>query len=1018
MLITIIATTPSPPIRYPGTQPHLRGYYSSRFIAGDTVTPVEQGNGQTGFYYDIPCTVNGSGNLVIPAFQIQATEDGNLPTSRFTGRLYDQTGAPREVIFGGADSNAGWRIPTLMGNIVSWADLARYNAAYTLLNAAPTYATYAQVVELINLLVGRALASASGPGYLTAGLATTIPAVLTTSSTAIIAIAASDTITGNLRIENRVTGVSFDVVSDNGADSGLFYWFVFGTFSTVSPAIGYSGYSGFSGSAGPGVIAWPYSGDGTTAIGHPVKVVSNVAVITTTADTDGCIGIVISGSASQVMVLINGVISTGFFDSDMTGMEGYYVVLSPTVNGSLHALPAWPTAGQVIGRVRSVTNFDTIGVIDVFGDEVRAGALLQFNNLSDVLDVAFSRANLGLGNAATKNIGTTAGTVMAGDDSRVAESTSSNIANTIVKRGPSGEFAAGLIEVTQVDSTGPIEGTHYTVSGTQVVGTQGASVADATDAPSVILRLNDLLSRLRVHGLIASPTPPAAPTALNATTFSSSRIDLVWTDNSGGTAGFKIERSLNGVNFSQIDTNIPGDTTYSNTGLTQNTLYYYRVRAYNAEGNSAYTNIDSDTTSSGPIAPNAVAGLLVWYKADALGLADNDPVVTWTDSSSNVNDATQATADKQPLFKTNQINTTLPIVRFDGSNDTLGFTQLTNVQSLFIVLKHTTGTQDYAPLLGDSVLFNWAGGSRNMIFDANASPNVTTNATAYVNGQLDTAANLVKPTAYRLVEVIGVGPTTVAFLTNDRDVLGRCWNGDYAEVAAYSTTVGSGDRQGLEQYFANKYGSTISATAVLRNHGIFVGDSLTVGSGVAIRVVNEFAGVSPAPGNGPVLDGPWFQTTFASSGYTLQDMGAFDTNVAALRYASRTKQAVVLWGGTNDLYLGASVGTTESRLTDRINSYLGSGYGVAGAPIVIVTTLPRSNLGTPINFEANRQLLNAWILANTGMGYVVADVASDPVIGQAGQETNTTYYTDLVHQTGLGQDVVELYIFNAITAAP
>jgi hypothetical protein len=42
------------------------------------------------------------------------------------------------------------------------------------------------------------------------------------------------------------------------------------------------------------------------------------------------------------------------------------------------------------------------------------------------------------------------------------------------------------------------------VSGTQVVGAQGAAVANATDATTVIARLNDLLSRLRTHGLIAT----------------------------------------------------------------------------------------------------------------------------------------------------------------------------------------------------------------------------------------------------------------------------------------------------------------------------------------------------------------------------------------------------------------------------------------------------------------------------------------------------------------------------------
>lgn len=44
----------------------------------------------------------------------------------------------------------------------------------------------------------------------------------------------------------------------------------------------------------------------------------------------------------------------------------------------------------------------------------------------------------------------------------------------------------------------------FKVGGTKVIGAQGAAVADATDAGSVIARLNDLLARLRTHGLIAT----------------------------------------------------------------------------------------------------------------------------------------------------------------------------------------------------------------------------------------------------------------------------------------------------------------------------------------------------------------------------------------------------------------------------------------------------------------------------------------------------------------------------------
>ena len=55
--------------------------------------------------------------------------------------------------------------------------------------------------------------------------------------------------------------------------------------------------------------------------------------------------------------------------------------------------------------------------------------------------------------------------------------------------------------------------------------------------------------------------------------------------------GFKIERSPDGASgWTQIDTVGANVMTYVNTGLACGT-YYYRVRAYNAAGDSGYSNV-------------------------------------------------------------------------------------------------------------------------------------------------------------------------------------------------------------------------------------------------------------------------------------------------------------------------------------------------------------------------------------------------------------------------------------------
>src|SRR5262249_34902726 len=108
-------------------------------------------------------------------------------------------------------------------------------------------------------------------------------------------------------------------------------------------------------------------------------------------------------------------------------------------------------------------------------------------------------------------------------------------------------------------------------------------------------RDNARTANLTVAGVAAfrsapASGPPTAPSGLSATAVSSSQINLIWADNSSDESGFQIERSTDGVNYAQVATAGANITSYSNTGLSASTLYYYRVRAYNSGGSSTYSN--------------------------------------------------------------------------------------------------------------------------------------------------------------------------------------------------------------------------------------------------------------------------------------------------------------------------------------------------------------------------------------------------------------------------------------------
>lgn len=128
------------------------------------------------------------------------------------------------------------------------------------------------------------------------------------------------------------------------------------------------------------------------------------------------------------------------------------------------------------------------------------------------------------------------------------------------------------------------------------------------------------------------PSPvglPFPPSSLGATSVSSNRIDLVWLDNSLNETGFAIERSVDGTNFIQVG-NVNADiTNYSDTTVSGNVTYYYRVYASGAAGNSSYSNVAVARTKYPGASP--LPGMVAWWQAehttdDSIGPHDAYPM--------------------------------------------------------------------------------------------------------------------------------------------------------------------------------------------------------------------------------------------------------------------------------------------------------------------------------------------------------------------------------------------------------
>ncbi len=149
------------------------------------------------------------------------------------------------------------------------------------------------------------------------------------------------------------------------------------------------------------------------------------------------------------------------------------------------------------------------------------------------------------------------------------------------------------------------------------VGQTGANVTTFTDSPP---SPNTYRYRVRASrsGTFSSFTntvtgvmPPAAPSGLTATAFSSSQINLAWTDNSTNEANFHVDRCAGSgcPSFVQIAQLPAGAQSYADTGLPSEATFTYRVRATNATASVA-SNTAGATTPPQSVATSMHVGSL------------------------------------------------------------------------------------------------------------------------------------------------------------------------------------------------------------------------------------------------------------------------------------------------------------------------------------------------------------------------------------------------------------------------
>jgi hypothetical protein len=401
--------------------------------------------------------------------------------------------------------------------------------------------------------------------------------------------------------------------------------------------------------------------------------------------------------------------------------------------------------------------------------------------------------------------------------------------------GGANQWSAAINGIVQTSTTNNTYGV-WSESQLHLGSNHGFSPFSNGDIAEVLIftRVLSTAERDEIYGYLNAKYvlagAPPTPTNLVATALSSSQISLTWSFGLGNFSTlFKIERKTGvGGSYSQVAT-VRDATSWLDTGLAANTLYYYRIKASNFTQESPYSSEASATTlTGGPDLP--LADLKVWLKADA-GIAlqnTNNSIETWFDQSGNHNDASQLTWSKEPTSVANVLNGR-PVVRFNAASNTdMGFPNPlfgTTQAEAFVVLK--TGSD--MPINPESLWRVGSSGSGALAYpDSNG--NIVEDFASSTPRQVGNPAQPLNQ--YHLYNVSGSanqwsasinGIVQASTTNNTYGVWGESplrlgsnhgfdpfSNGDVAEVLIFTRVLSSVERDVVNAYLNGRYGLVAS----------------------------------------------------------------------------------------------------------------------------------------------------------------------------------------------------------------
>lgn len=401
--------------------------------------------------------------------------------------------------------------------------------------------------------------------------------------------------------------------------------------------------------------------------------------------------------------------------------------------------------------------------------------------------------------------------------------------------------------------------------------------------------------------------------------------------------------------------------------------------------------------------PRKFSGLVAYWRGSYLGgLSEGARVPTWPDCSGSANDATNGTSSTQPFKATDYLGNIA--CRFDAVTNTFlnipsSLSVTSKACSVYIRVRgmgvnDATSGPGYIDLGNGSQAFWYmanASGWRMTLLDGGGNPNMPINKFVSTESYsvLGRIASSSSTYFWNADTFYSASATTSNLLSGgrigQRATGGFELKGDITDICVYNRALSTNEDVAVRKALAPQpfYWNLI-----------FDGDSLTKGYTIA----------NPTH---PIITNtyPWKACRQLSSvkGGNIGVTGAKLTAMPVVSLASVNtndygKNVVIIWGGTNDIYVD---GVDNATVLTRLQSYV-SARKAEGWKVIILSMIVRSQFDPTM--EGYRVAFNSSISSDHSFADGFADVAAD---ARLQNYSDTTYFeSDGVHLTPTGYGVV------------